>query len=123
MLVIVADKDPTDLESLRVGLAASDLQVLSATDGDVVVNLASRRGPDAVVVGASLNEMGGFAVSRELKTMAELGEIREPKVIVMLERQADDWLANWARADAWRVKPVDVAEIDQLVRELVTSRV
>jgi DNA-binding response OmpR family regulator len=123
LLVIVANKDPTDLESLRSGLAASDMQVLSATDGDVVVNLAARRGPDAVVVGASLGEMGGFAVSRELKTMAELGEIREPKVIVILERDADSWLAKWARCDAYRTNPVDVAEIDQLVRELVATRV
>jgi hypothetical protein len=55
--------------------------------------------------------------------MAELGEIREPKVVVLLEREADSWLAGWARSDAYRTKPVDVAEIDQLVRELVASRV
>lgn len=123
MLVIVADKDPEDLQTLRDGLAASDCEVVSATDGQVVVKLASNRSPDAVVVGASLDRMGGFAVSRDLKTMAEAGEIREPKVILLLERDADTWLASWSRCDAWRTKPLDVAEIDQLLRELVGASV
>lgn len=123
MLLIVADKDPEDLEALRAGLAAADCEVLLATDGPVVVKLASQRSPDAVVVAASLGRMGGFAVSREVKTMAEAGEIREPVVVVLLERDADAWLASWSRCDAWLTEPVDSAEVDQLVRELVAAKV
>ena len=60
--------------------------------------------------------MGGFGVSRELKMLARRrATIGEPKIIVLLEREADAWIANWSRCDAWLVKPVDPAEVDRLI--------
>jgi CheY-like chemotaxis protein len=86
------------------------------------MTLARERSPDAVVVASSLGQMGGFAVSRELKTLAETGQVPEPKVVVLLEREADAWLAAWSRCDAWLTKPVDPNEVAYLVQELVTQR-
>ena len=120
MLVVIADKDPIELTALRSALEAPDCEVLSATDGAVVIRLATQHEPHAVVVSASLGRMGGLAVSRELKTMAEQGQIREPWVVVLLEREADAWLAGWARCDAWLVKPVDSTDVANLVREKVS---
>jgi two-component system nitrate/nitrite response regulator NarL len=93
--------------------------VLIVGDGENIITIASARSPDVVVVGSSLGQMGGFAVARELKMLADTGEIREPKVLVLLERQADVWLAKWSRSDAYLVKPVDPAEVDELVRQFV----
>ena len=53
--------------------------------------------------------------------MARDGEIPNPKVIVLLERSADAWLAGWSRCDAWRVKPVDPAEIDEIITDLLAA--
>jgi DNA-binding response OmpR family regulator len=118
VLVVIADKDPYDLQALQAGLAAPDREIVIVADGENVITLAQSRHVDVVVVGSSLGQMGGFAVSRELKMVADTGAIAEPKVIVMLEREADAWLANWARTDAYLVKPVDVAELDALIGEL-----
>lgn len=123
MLVLVADKDPYDLDALKAGLEADDCEVVTTADGPVVLKLASSRSPDAVVAAASLGRMGGFAVSRELKRRSDSGEIREPVVIVLLEREADSWLAAWSRCDAWLTEPVDPADVDQLVRDLLASKV
>lgn len=120
MIVIVAEKDPIELASLRGALESPDCEVLSATDGMVVVNLAAQHEPHAVVVSSSLGRMGGLAVSRELKTMAEQGKIREPWVVVLIEREADAWVASWSRCDAWIVKPADPMDVANLVREKVT---
>lgn len=120
MIVIVADKDLIELAGLRGALEGSESQVYSATDGAVVVKLASQHEPHAIVVGASLGRMGGFAVSRDVKTMADQGEIREPWVVVLIEREADAWVAGWSRCDAWMVKPVDPVDVANLVREKVT---
>lgn len=120
MIVVVAEKDPIELAALRDALVAPDCEVYGATDGAVALNLSERHEPHAVIVNASLGRMGGFAVSRELKTMADQGKIREPWVVVLLEREADSWLAGWSRCDAWRVKPVDPLDVADLVREKVT---
>jgi DNA-binding response OmpR family regulator len=120
LIVVVAEKDPIELNALRGALEAPDCEVLTATDGAVVVKLAEQHEPHAVVVAASLGRMGGFAVSRELKTMAEQERIREPWVVVLIEREADAWLAGWSRCDAWLVKPADPVDVADLVREKVT---
>jgi len=66
--------------------------------------------------------MGGLAVSREIKTSVDLGEIAEPRVVVLLEREADVWLAGWSRCDAWLVKPVDPMDVADLVRQLLSPQ-
>jgi DNA-binding NarL/FixJ family response regulator len=119
VLIVLADKDPYDLAALRSALDAPGREIVTVADGENVVILAAARAPDVVVVGASIGHMGGFAVSRELKTMADTGEIREPKVIVLLERDADAWVANWSRCDAYLTQPADPVEVDELVRNLV----
>jgi DNA-binding response OmpR family regulator len=121
VLIAIADKDPYDLQALQAGLAAPDREILIVADGENVVTLAESRHVDVAIVGASLGHMGGFAVSRELKMLADTGAIVAPKVIVMLEREADAWLANWSRSDAWLVKPVDIVELDRMVGELAAA--
>ena len=120
LIVVVADKDPNELAGIRGALESPDTEVFTATDGAVVVHLTQQHEPHAVVVGASLGRMGGFAVSREIKTLSELGKITEPWVVVMIEREADSWLAAWSRCDAWVLKPVDPIDVANLVREKVT---
>lgn len=119
MLVVLGEKDPHELEALRVAFEAPDCEVLAAYDGIEALALACERSPDAVVLTASLGRMGGMAVSRELKTRAELGELAEPKIVVLFERRADEWLAGWARCDAWLTKPVDPFDVAELTRTLV----
>jgi len=123
VLLVIADKDPHELEVLRAGLTAPDREIIAFLDGDHVITLARSRSPDVVVIGASLGHQGGLAVSYELKRMADNGEITEPKVIVVLERQADSWLANWSRCDAYLVKPVDPADLDAVMTDLTGAPV
>jgi DNA-binding response OmpR family regulator len=119
LLIVLADKDPYDLQALQAALQGPDREVLIVEDGGNVVTLAQARSPDVVVVGSSLGQMGGFAVSRELKMLAEMGMITQPKVVVLLEREADSWLAAWSHCDVWRVKPVDFDEIERIVEGFV----
>jgi DNA-binding NarL/FixJ family response regulator len=121
VLLVLADKDPHELEVLRAGLDAPDREIIALVDGENIITLARSRSPDVVVVAASLGSMGGFAVSYKLKNMADNAEITEPKTVVLLERTADAWLAKWSRCDAFLTKPVDPAEIDAVVTELAAA--
>lgn len=123
MLVVLADKDPYDLQAVQAGLVADGREILIVEDGPNIITMAQSRDIDVVVVGQSLGHMGGFAVSRELKQLEANELIRAPKVIVMLERAADAWLANWSRCDAYLLKPIDVAELDGLVADLAGQAV
>lgn len=116
MLIVLADKDPYDLQALQAGLSSPDREVLILPDGENIVTLAAERTPDVIVMGSSLGTMGGFAVCRDIKLHTE-GD--GPRMVILLERDADAWLAGWAKADAHMTKPIDVAALDALITGLV----
>lgn len=122
MLVVIAERDPHDLEALRAAFTAPDCEVVAAFDGTVALALARERSPAACVLSSSLGRLGGLACSREIKTSVELGEIPDPKIVVLFEREADSWLAGWSRCDAWLVKPVDPQDVADQVRELLSPQ-
>ena len=122
MLIVIAEKDPHDLEALRAAFQAPDCEVLAAFDGNLALALARERSPGAVVLSSSLGQLGGLACSREIKTSVQQGEIPDPKIVILFERDADSWLAEWSRCDAWLVKPVDPADVADLVRELLSPQ-
>lgn len=122
MLVVIAEKDPHDLEALRAAFQAPDCDVLAAFDGTVALALAREHSPDAVVLSSSLGQLGGLATSREVKTSVQQGELPDPKIVVLFEREADAWLAGWSRCDAWLVKPVNPLDVADLVRELLSPQ-
>lgn len=118
MRLIVADKDPFELEAMRQALESPDLDIVTATDGEEMLPKIMDDPPRVVVAASSLGQMGGMALSRELKMRHDRGQLPDIAVIVLLERRADAWLAAWSRCDAYLTKPVDLDELELLIREL-----
>lgn len=102
VLLVVSD-DPEVADELRFGLPGG-IEVASATDArDAIDKLASLT-PRAVVVDLQTGSAGGFALARDMSQIARLAAI---PVIVLLEREADSWLADQAGATLALKKPVD----------------
>lgn len=122
MKILLADKDPYDLHAMRLALEAPGREILLAPDGREAVEMALAQSPDVIVVASSLASMGGFAVSLELKTLAGRGDLPEPRIIIIVERSADSWLAKWSKCDRWLAEPIDFASLNELVGELALTR-
>jgi two-component system response regulator MprA len=102
VLLVVSD-DPEVSEELSFGLPGG-IEVASATDArEALARLASMT-PRAVVVDLQTGSAGGFALARDMAQTARLASI---PVIVLLDRDADGWLADQAGAALWLKKPVD----------------
>ena len=65
--------------------------------------------PDIVIIDLQVRNMGGMAVVREIKASLE-GEER-PRLVILLDREVDGFLAKRAGADAWVVKPFSAQEL------------
>jgi DNA-binding response OmpR family regulator len=92
------------------------VQFLEARDGLQGIRMAWREWPDAVVADEMASRAGAFAVAKDLK------EATEPfpgRVIILLDRVQDEWLARWSGADAWFVKPVNPFELADAVTGLL----
>lgn len=70
-------------------------------------------GFDVVVADNDTHPTGGLFLAREVKARGQMG-IAMPPIILLLAREQDVWLSNWAQADAYVLKPVnpfDFAEV------------
>ncbi|GAC1415443.1 MAG: response regulator transcription factor [Actinomycetota bacterium] len=82
------------------------LQVVKDGDDDI----------DLVITDETAEPFGAFGLSRELKQM-----IDPPKIIVMLERIQDQWLAKWSGADRWLINPIDPFALADAAAELTAG--
>ncbi|HJP66004.1 MAG TPA: hypothetical protein VKA30_06850, partial [Actinomycetota bacterium] len=88
------------------------VEVIEAADGVQGMKLAWRAQPDVVVLDEITSRAGAFAVARDLK-----GSIPpfEGKVVILLDRPQDAWLARWSGADAWFTKPVNPFDLAETI--------
>lgn len=76
---------------------------------------------DIVVADCDTHPTGGFFLSREMRLRAADGATMPP-VVLLVSRPQDAYLARWAEADAWVVKPVDPFDLAEVVEALVDRR-
>jgi DNA-binding response OmpR family regulator len=95
------------------------LEFLEAEDGDRALKVAWRELPEVVIADEIASRAGAFAMAKDLRGQPE----PFPGVIViLLDRQQDDWLAKWSGADAWFTKPFDPFELAARVVELLRAK-
>ena len=63
--------------------------------------------PDLVVLDLQIGNMGGIAACLHLRHEAGAGRLPDVPVLMLLDRQADVFLAKRSGADGWVVKPLD----------------
>ena len=126
MKVLLVSPDPSVRQTM--GLAARSagrtggserFEVVEAADGLRGIQLAWRHRPDVVVADEITSRAGAFALTKDLKGA-------DPPfpggIVILLERESDAWLADWAKADAWFVKPVDPFALAETLRGLIATR-
>lgn len=110
MKILVVSEDRRMLDFVRASVG-SDAIYLFAANGNEALIETQDQDPDVVVTDETTEPFGGFGLTRELKMLADA-----PRVIVLLERAQDTWLAKWSGADRWLVRPIDPFELADVVR-------
>jgi DNA-binding response OmpR family regulator len=110
MKVLVVSEDPREIDFVRASVG-SDVGYSVAMNGLEAIRTAAEQEPDVVIADETTEPYGAFGLSRELKTLP-----RPPRIVVILERAQDTWLAKWSGADVWFVRPVDPFLLAEAVR-------
>ena len=100
-------------------LTDPDLELIDADDPVAAAVAAHEIGADVVVVDLQIAAMGGMAVARDIRNHADLNGLPHIPVVMLLDRAADTFLARRAGAAAWLTKPVDGADLRDIVRRLL----
>lgn len=119
--VLVAADAPWVRAQVRTALAASDTTVLEVTRGQDVRVAVAEYGPDVVVLDLQIGNMGGIAVAIDLHLEAEAGRVPETRILLLLDREHDRFLAKRADADAELVKPIDAGTLRRTMKRLLAE--
>lgn len=106
-------------------------EVAAALDGDFAIRRV-RRGADVraavaeqepalVVLDLQIGNMGGIAACLDLRLEAGAGRLPDVPILVLLDRQADVFLARRSDADGWLVKPLDAFRLRRAATALVAG--
>lgn len=76
--------------------------------------------PDLVICDLQIGNMGGMATCLDLRMEAEMGRVPETRVLMLLDREADVFLAQQARSDGWIVKPLDAVGVQRAVAAVLS---
>jgi len=121
--VLLVSPEPESRELMALAVAGVErrlgvpLEFIEATDGERGRRVAFRERPDVVVADEIASRAGAFSLARELRGAPEP---YPGAIVILLDRRQDSWLARWAGADAWFVKPVDPFELADRLLELVS---
>ena len=113
----------SDLASLRreldAMLAGPDILVEETTSGPETIERVKRGDVDLVVVDLQIANMGGMAITMELRNLESYGAADSGAVLMLLDRRPDVFLARRAGADGFVVKPLDPQRVRAAVRALL----
>lgn len=101
-ILVVTDEEWV-LDDVRAALSEPRFTLREITDPHLVT--AGLESISAVLVDMQVGSMGGMAVTRAIRNAASVGGTTPPPVILLLDRDADAFLAGRSGATAWVRKP------------------
>lgn len=118
-VVLIAGDAPSVLDQVKAAIEGPDIVVRRLSSGREVLGSIKDDPPDLVILDSQIGSMGGVAVSIQLSQEAGAGRIDALPVMLLLDRDADEWLAGKSDAHDWVVKPIDVFELRAKVEKLL----
>jgi len=116
--ILIAEDEPSILESLDFILRRAGWTISSVTDGDAALEAVRRLKPRVVVLDVMLPKRSGFEVLKQIRANPETQAL--PVLILTAKgQQQDRRIAEQLGADVFVTKPYANAEVVGAVRQLL----
>ncbi len=115
MHVLLATDAQWVVDDIVAALSGPQTSFTVCRNGRDVADVVSARTPDLAILDLQSGSMGGIAVTMNLRLDESAGVIPYIPVLILLDRDADVFLARRSGADGWLVKPLDALKIQRSV--------
>jgi DNA-binding response OmpR family regulator len=109
-ILIATDADEV-FDEVDAALGETGTTIARVHTGREVLNAVKQLEPDLVVLDLQIGNMGGVATCLGLRNEESFDRITPQRVIILLDRDADVFIARRADADGWLVKPLDALRL------------
>jgi DNA-binding response OmpR family regulator len=108
-------------DQVRAAFVSHDQEVVEVTRGQDVRNAFAEYDPDLVILDMQIGNMGGVAVAIDLRLEESAGRLDRANIMLLLDREADRFLAQRADVDVELVKPVDAGILRRAAKQLLPA--
>ncbi|MEO9299569.1 response regulator transcription factor [Devosia alba] len=116
--ILIAEDEPSILESLDFILRRAGYSIRSVTDGDAVLDAVRRMTPRLLLLDVMLPRRSGFDILKQIRADVELRDL--PVLILTAKgQQQDRRTADELGADGFVTKPYANADVVGAVRQLL----
>jgi DNA-binding response OmpR family regulator len=115
---LIATESDQLYREISAALDARDVTLLRVASGSEVASIVGSQNPDVVVLDLQIGSMGGIATCINLRHEAGAGRLPAVTVLLLLDREADRFIAHEAAADAMLVKPLSPRVLARQARAL-----
>ena len=119
--VLVASDAPWVRDKVKTALCGPGFEVIEVERGRDVRQVVGDRQPDLVIVDLQIANMGGMAVALDLRLEESGGRLPHVPILLLLDREADRFLARRSTADAMLVKPIDPGTLRRTVKTILAA--
>ncbi|MEL6985591.1 MAG: response regulator [Actinomycetota bacterium] len=120
-VVLLATDSDSIFAEVDATLASDDCEVLRVRHGADVLPVVIERDPDLVILDLQIGSMGGIATCLAIKQEEGAMRLEVRPVGLLLDREADMFVAKEARSDGWVVKPLDSLRLRRLAKTLLAG--
>ncbi len=108
-------------EEVDAAIAGDDIDVLRIRDGVDVLPAVHQLEPDLVVLDLQIGNMGGMAACMGIRLDQSIDTLGTIPVLMLLDRDADVFLAERCEADGWLIKPLDALRLARATAALLAG--
>ena len=105
--VLLASDADWLIQEVRSALSDPGTTVGVVRAGAEVRNAVSAEPPNLVILDLQIGHMGGMATCMDLRLEAGAGRLDPVPILMLLDREADIFLAQQSGAEGWLVKPLN----------------
>ena len=117
-LILIVEDNPSSLEILSARLSANNYDILTATDGQSGLQLATEKHPDLILLDIMMPKMDGIEVCKRIRADTSLPFM--PIIMVTAKTDSKDIIAGLeAGGDEYLTKPVDHAALVARVKSML----
>jgi DNA-binding response OmpR family regulator len=119
ILIYSSDADVRSHVQDSLGDSINDVEIQwhEVATFEALRELANNSVYNLLILDGEAHKVGGMGAARELKNSI----YNCPPILLLTGRAQDAWLASWSLADGAVPRPLDVFELQEAVRQLLTQ--
>ena len=119
--ILVAAEAKWVRDQVRSAFVSPGQEVVEVTRGQDVRDTVAAIEPDLVILDLQIGNMGGVAVAIDLRLEESGGRLPRARILLLLDRRDDAFIARRADVDLTLLKPVDAGVLRRAAAPLLAA--